>query len=123
VTHVALENRFFNALLAADHDALDAVFAEDAVFWQNFLGREIPKAEFLPRFAGLANRVPDLRFEDVRRAGTPDGFVEQHTLAGTAPSGEPFAVRGCFIVTVRDGRIVRLNEYLDSAQLAPLRRP
>ncbi len=120
MSNVALANRFFDALLAGDGATLDAVFAPEALFWQNFAGREIPKSEFLPGFASLAARVPDLHFEDVRRTGTPTGFVEQHTLAGTAPSGEPFAIRGCFVVTVREGRITRLNEYLDSAQRRPL---
>ena len=115
-------NRFFDALIAGDRDGLDAVFADDAVFWQNFALTEIPKSDFLPRFAGLKGMVRDLHFEDVRRASTPSGFVEQHTLCGTAPSGETFAAHGCFLGTVENGRISRIEEWLDAAQLAPLAR-
>jgi ketosteroid isomerase-like protein len=119
--HLAVANRFFDALLAGDAATLDDVFAPEAVFWQNFSLRDIPKAEFLPGFIGLAKLIPDIRFEDVRRMGTPDGFVEQHILCGTTPSGAALRAYGCFVVTVRDGRITRLNEYLDPQQLAVLR--
>lgn len=119
--HVAVANRFFNALLAGDAATLDDVFAPDAIFWQNFALRDIPKAEFLPGFVGLAKLIPDIHFEEVRRMGTPDGFVEQHILCGTTPSGARLRAYGCFVVSVRDGRITRLDEYLDPQQLAPLR--
>ena len=120
-THMEVANGFFNALLAGEAAALERLFAPHAVFWQNFLGREIPRDEFLAGFARLAHTVDDLHFEDVRRTATGAGFVEQHTLCGRTQSGAALAVRGCFIAAVEDGRIVRLNEYLDSAQLAPLR--
>jgi uncharacterized protein len=120
VTNLEIANRFFAALLTGDGPALNRLFAPGAIFWQNFDGREIPRAEFLPGWAGLATSVTGLRIEDVRRTGTPTGFVEQHTLAGTTTLGESFAIHGCFIATVADGRITRLNEYLDSAERQPL---
>ncbi len=120
MTNLDIANRFFNALLAGDADGLDRLLAPSAIFWQNFDGREIPREEFLPGWAGLSKAVRDLHFEDVRRTGTSAGFVEQHTLAGVTPAGQPFAIHGCFIATVEAGQIIRLNEYLDSAQRAPL---
>ncbi len=120
MTNLDVANRFFNGLLAGDAEALEAVFAPGATFWQNFSDGIQRRDEFLPRFGRLASLVTDLHFEDVRRTGTSAGFVEQHTLCGVTPAGEPMAIRGCFLGTVQDGQITAIEEYLDSAQLAPL---
>jgi ketosteroid isomerase-like protein len=47
--------------------------------------------------------------------------VQQHVLRGTAPDGTPLEVPAMMRVTVADGRITRLEEYLDTAQVAALR--
>ena len=122
MTNFDVANRFFNALLAGDGTALNGLFSRDAVVWTNFSGQEQQRREFLPRFAALAATVPGLHFENVRRTATAAGFVEQHTLCGDTPEGGKLAAHGCFIVTVVDGRITRLNEYIDSVQLGPLAR-
>jgi ketosteroid isomerase-like protein len=46
--------------------------------------------------------------------------VQQHVLRGVAPNGTALEIPACIVCTVRDGRIVRLEEYLDSAHTAPL---
>ena len=120
MTNLDVANRFFNGLLAGDRAELEAVFAPGATFWQNFAGTMQQREDFLPAFASLARIVSDLHFEDVRRTGTPGGFVEQHSLCGVTRSGEQLAVRGCFVGTVADGQITAIEEYLDSVQLAPL---
>jgi ketosteroid isomerase-like protein len=58
----------------------------------------------------------------VTRQPTPSGFVEQHVLRGTAPRGGQLSVLACLVVTVVGDRIVRIDEYLDSAALEPLSR-
>ena len=74
----------------------------------------------LPGFARLRGKVPDLRMDAVRRRGVPGGFVEQHVLTGTMPSGDTLRVVGCFLGTVADGRITRLEEYVDGSQAGAL---
>lgn len=123
LTNMEVADGFFDAVLAGDVEALDALFTPGAVFWQNFAGRDIPKAEFLAIFARLSSAITGLRFEESQRTRTPSGFVEKNTLRGRAPSGADLEMRCCFIATVEDGKIVRLNEYVDSVQLADLRAP
>ena len=123
MTNLDIANRFFNALLAGDATELDSLFAKDATFWQNFSGRDQHRDNFLPGFAKLVGMITDLQFENVRRIGTASGFVEQHTLRGTTASGAALAAHGCFIAQVKDGKIDRVEEYLDGAQLAPLVAP
>lgn len=69
----------------------------------------------------VTKNIAGLRYEDVRRHATPSGFVQQHVLRGTAPSGAPLEVPACIVCAVANGRITRLDEYLDSAHVAVLR--
>ena len=55
-----------------------------------------------------------LRYEAVRLAPVPGGFVQQHVVRGRA-----LVLPAVVVCQVRDGRITRLDEYFDSAQLAP----
>ena len=71
--------------------------------------------------AWVTKNIAGLRYEEIRRHVTPAGFVQQHVLRGTAPNGKPLEVPACILCSVKDGRITRLDEYLDSAQIAVLR--
>lgn len=120
MTHLDVADAFFEALLAGDGSALDRLFSPYATFFTNFSGVTQHRDHFLTSFAALAGTVRNLRFENVRRVGNKDGFVEQHTLCGTTASGEELAVHGCFVFEVVEGEITHIDEYVDSAQLAPL---
>jgi hypothetical protein len=51
----------------------------------------------------------------IRRFAAPDGFVQQHVLVGDATYGRlelPAMIR----FWVADGRITRLEEYVDTRQ-------
>jgi uncharacterized protein len=69
----------------------------------------------------LGENLKDLRYEVVARHFWDDGYVQQQVVHGTlVKNGEPFAMPTCMNVTVRDGLVTRLDEYLDSAHLQPL---
>ena len=46
------------------------------------------------------------------------GFVQQHELRGVRQDGVAVRLAACIVCAVEDGRITRLDEYFDSAQLA-----
>jgi ketosteroid isomerase-like protein len=50
----------------------------------------------------------------------PDGFLQQHVLEATLPDGTAWAMDACVVVRMKDGLIVRLDEYIDSAKAAEL---
>ena len=52
-----------------------------------------------------------------------DGFVQQHVLRGTTDSGAALEVPAMLRVFVADGHVTRIEEYLDTAQVAELRGP
>ena len=84
--------------------------------------RELVKGQVMKVVSYLAERVRNLAYEEVKVRVTEDGYVQQHVLRGTAPNGEDVHAYACVIVTLEEGRIRRVEEYLDSAQLAPLMR-
>jgi len=59
-------------------------------------------------------------YGDIRRSETADGFVQQHVLRLTRQDGTRVELPGCIIATCADGKITRIDEYLDSAQVARL---
>ena len=117
---LAAANRFFNGLLEGDLAALQEACAPGSVLWINLTAQERALEASLPGFAKLRGKVPDLRMDDVKRRGVPGGFVEQHVLAGTMPDGNELRVVGCFLGTVENGRITRLEEYVDGGQAGAL---
>lgn len=117
-----LANRFFDAIEAGDIAAVADCYADDAVIWHNTDGQESSKIENLSILADFVRQLPVRRYEDRRLTVTADGFVQQHTLRCPRRDGSPRELHAVLVCQVRDGRIARLDEYFDSAQLAAWRR-
>lgn len=117
---LVLAERFFAALEAGDVDAVRDLYADDAAVWHNTDGVTQTREENLRTLRWVVRNLRDLRYEVVRREPTPGGFVQQHVLHALAPDGRELTVPACLVVTVEGGRITRLDEYLDSAHIAPL---
>jgi ketosteroid isomerase-like protein len=119
--HLDVAGRFFAAIAAGDFEAIRSIYADDAVIWHNDDSKEQDPGQNLRVLRWVVRNVRDLRYEEIRRQETADGFVQQHVLRGIAPNGEQLEIAACIVCTVADGRITRLDEYLDSAQTASLR--
>ena len=112
--------RLFEAIPKGDLEAVRALYAPDAQIWHNHDGIVQDPAANLQVLGWVVKNIRGIRYEEVRRQATPTGFVQQHVMRGTAPGGKAFELAACIICTVVDGRITRLDEYLDSAQLSAL---
>lgn len=110
-----LARRFFDAVVRGDLDTVRSCYAPDAVIWTATSPTERTPEENLAVLRWVKENVRDFRYEDVRCQATPTGFVEQHTTCGTGPSGKELRFPACIVVRVEDGRITRLEEYLDTA--------
>ena len=115
-----LADRLFGAIEAGDIDAVRSLYAPDAVVWHNTDGAEQTVEQNLRVLGWVVEHLADRRYEDVRRAPTTTGFVQQHILRCTRPDGVRVEVPACLVMTVDAGRITRLEEYLDSAHVARL---
>lgn len=112
--------RFFEAVSRGDLDAVRATYTPDAVIWHAHDGQQQNVDQNLAVLGWIKGNVREFRYEDVRCQATATGFVEQHTTCGLSPSGKEFRIPACIVVQVKDGRIARLEEYLDSALVASI---
>jgi ketosteroid isomerase-like protein len=122
VTHDEIDElatRFFAAIEAGDVQAVAATYADDAVIWHNYDQVEQCKDDNVRTLAYVVRTVAARSYDDITRVILDDGFVQQHVLRGTAPGGA-LEVPAMMRVWMRDGRITRLDEYLDTAQVAVL---
>ena len=118
-------HRFINATAAGDLETVAAMYAPDAVIAINVMPRPLGPDAGLAVLAELHERAASVRYEVLEVIPTEQGYVQRHILHVVVPArGEQaeqaLAVPACLVVRVEDDRITRLDEYLDSAQVAPL---
>jgi len=119
-TATALADRFFAAIEAGDIATVRAIYAPDAEIWHNTDGLVQGPEDNARTLGWIAANLRDLRYTQIRRSATDDGFVQRHVLVATNRAGARVEVPACIVATIGDGRITRLDEYLDSAALAAI---
>jgi ketosteroid isomerase-like protein len=112
-----LARRLFDALEAGDAAAAKALYAPGATLWNNVSQRDARAADVAAFLPVLAKRMPDRRYADRRVIPFEGGFCHRHRLTGTRRDGARVAAECCVLVSVEDGLITRMEEYLDSRQL------
>jgi ketosteroid isomerase-like protein len=114
------------ALETGQVDGLAPLLADDAVVWHNSDRLALTKGQALPRIGGAANMADAVHVEVVSRQETADGFLEQIVLRGTVRStGSPLELHNCLVVSLRNGLVTRIDEYVDpnvTAQIKPERQ-
>ncbi len=121
--YVQLVDRIIAAARAGDATDLYSIYADDAVIWHNYDNREQTVAQNAKVLEAIPQWVADRDYTDRRIQLFEGGLVQQHVLRGRRIStGEEVSMHACVVVHVNDeGRISRLDEYLDSAQVAQFR--
>jgi ketosteroid isomerase-like protein len=121
---LAVAGRLFAAIEAGDVDAVREVYDPAVEVWHNTDRAVQGREDNLTTLGWVARNLGGLRYTDIRRSATDDGFVQRHVLVATNRAGQRVEVPACIVATVRDGRITRLDEYLDSAAVdAMLEKP
>ena len=110
----AIASALHAAIESGDTGPLGDLYADDAVIWHNSDYVELTKDASLASIGILSQIAEDVRVEVVRFAETDFGFVEQIVLRGTVKAnGNAIALHNCILVTVDDGRVTRIDEYVD----------
>jgi ketosteroid isomerase-like protein len=115
-----LAGRVMRAIETGDRDAIAACYAPDARIWHNFDGVAQTVPENLATLDWIEKRLSNRKYEIVARHAFAGGYVQQHVLTGTLNNGEPFRMPACLVVQVADGKITRLDEYLDTGHTKAL---
>lgn len=111
-----IAKRLFDALETGDVPALKELYAKDAVLWTNTAQRELKAREIASFVPLMIKKMPDRRYTNRRVTPFEGGFVHRHRLTGTNRDGARVAAECCAIVTIEDGKVTRVEEFLDSRQ-------
>lgn len=118
---VAVAAKLMRAIEEGDVALARTCYAPDARIWHNYDEKEQTPEENLATLEWVIAHLVDRRYEIVFRHAFPGGYVQQHVMHGTLPNGTAFHMPACLVCKVSDGRITRLDEYLDMGQAAALR--
>lgn len=112
-------HRFFDALETRDVDTIEALYAEDMEFWINVTGQAKPRSESLKATREGYARHRRRTYDDRHINTFKTGFVVQYTLNIVRHDGSKASLWACVIAHCRDGKIKRMEEYIDSGKFAP----
>jgi ketosteroid isomerase-like protein len=110
----AMIDRMFDALARGDVAAARACCTPDVVVWHSFDRQPVSLAGS-GAWEKLATGFAGRSFVDIRRSAVPGGWVQRNQLIARTPSGARLAWPMCLFVTLRDGLIDRIDEYIDRA--------
>lgn len=103
------------ALVTKDLARIEELYAEDVIVWHSNTRTEQDKPTTVAFLRGLFDSVAELRYSDIRRIRTDEGYVQQHIVHVTMKTGERFDPRPvCFVVKVIGGKVRRLDEYIEN---------
>jgi ketosteroid isomerase-like protein len=115
--------RFFNAIEAGDIATMESSFTPHAEIWHNTDEVIVTPAQTAVTLRGMIQRISNPRYTSRQLHVFAGGFVQQHVLVGRRSHDDVEVRLPCAIVCrVPVDRIVRLDEYFDSAHVAEFRK-
>ena len=113
--------KFVGAIQSGDVATVRACYAPDAKLWHNSDRIEQTVDQNMAVLDWFIKTLPDRNYRVIRREALSDGFLQQHVLEATLPDGTAWSMDACCVIKIENGLIIRLDEYLDSAQAKALR--
>lgn len=108
----------FEAIERGDIATLDSLWADDIEVWHSNDGVVQDKAQNLAVLGWMIDNTATIEYRDVVRDLTAAGFVQRHVLHLSFADGRAAALPIAIFASVRDGQVTRIDEYMDSAQVA-----
>jgi ketosteroid isomerase-like protein len=126
MTPLEVLDRYLEALLAGDLDAIRASFAEDAVWTLSgdlpisgpWRGRDAIVDEFLVKVGGTLFEPGTQRFDWLSRTADDGAAVLEWRVRARTAAGRDYDNRYLGIFEVRNDHITEVREYTDTAYLA-----
>jgi ketosteroid isomerase-like protein len=110
-----LARHFIAAIEAGDTETARACFTSDARIWHNFDDHAQTVDENMKLLGWMMKKAANRQYEITRLEEIEGGYLQQHVLRLTNHAGEEAAMHACVVVAVSDGKISRIEEYLDPA--------
>jgi ketosteroid isomerase-like protein len=99
-----------------DLDGIIAMFTDDVVFEASFGEqpwgtRAVGKAAARELIASMIERVPDIRWDEIRHFVSPEHATVESVTTGSPRDGAGFEVHLVDVLTLRDGKIAAKRSY------------
>ncbi len=107
--------RFFLAIEQGDVAVLQEIYSDDVEIWHNFSNVGQNKSDNIQNLL-RARELAALKYEVTQRFVAGDTLVQRHIVQLSPPDRPPSRLFAAIFITVRNGKIVHINEYLDPAQ-------
>jgi len=106
---------FITALESADSDAVAALLHPDIQVSYNFMS-SVGKEQFVT-MQRMVDRVAARKLKIIERHVIGNRVIQRHQLSLVPRTGEASLIDVALFVTVEQGMVIEMKEYLDSAQL------
>lgn len=105
--------RFFTAIERQDRATIEQLYAPDIEVWHSHTGQTLRRDAALAVLDGL--RVPGVRarYELLEQFTAGERTARRHRLHIVIGASAPIIIPASIFLTIRDGRITRIDEYLD----------
>jgi uncharacterized protein len=115
-------HRFLDAIERGDGATIAQIYAPDFRLWVNSSGAEISAEENLQILRGGAALHRRRTYDDRTINTFERGFLVQYSVNVVTHAGKRSSFWACFVAQCKDGRITRIDEYLDSGKFGRPRR-
>lgn len=113
-----LADAIFDAIERGDVDFVASMWADDIEVWHSNDNAVQNKEQNLAVLAWMTKRTTSVEYIHVIRDVTTTGFAQRHTLRLTFDGGRTADLHAAIFVTISDGQVKRIDEYVDSAHAA-----
>ena len=112
----AFVTRFNTVWNGHDLDGIMAMMTDDVVFEASFGKdpwgtRAVGRAAVREQVAEILQRIPDVRWDEIRHFACPELAVVEWITTGTPRGGTRFEVFGCDVLALRDGKIAAKRSF------------
>lgn len=108
-----------DAITGRDLAALERLFTAETRVWISYDRQEKDRTTALAHLGGFFEKAAEIRYLDIRRVRTEDGYVQQHVIHVAMKDGSVLEPRPvCIVAKVADGKVVRIDEYLEARRVA-----
>jgi ketosteroid isomerase-like protein len=107
-------HRFFDAVERHDLETVAELYAPELRFWINLTGVETSREENLKALADGRAVLRRRTYDDRTIRTFETGFLVQYSVNAVEHSGRRTSLSACIVAQCRDGKITRIDEYLDS---------
>ena len=112
----AFITRFNTVWNGHDLEGILAMMTDDVIFEASFGkdpwgARVVGKAAVREFLTDMFERIPDIRWDEIRHFAAPEQVTVEWLTTGTPRGGTRYEVQGCDILALRDGKIAAKRSY------------